>query len=130
MNPLPAIVAGLVLLLSGCASAPNQPLPPAAAASRAKVPMYFHLPTKDGKAITVDAVGIATADRQTLRNKIMEELKTQLVAQTLTCTEAELTDGKLAEVIAKAKEATLKRCQELKIEGVELNVTRVQINSM
>jgi hypothetical protein len=132
MKTLSAIFIGLTALVwGGCASAPGQaPVPAAATASRARVPMYFHLPTKDGKAITVDAIGIAAADRLTVRNQVMEYLKAQLIAQTATLTEAELAGGRLAEVISTAKAATLKHAQELKIAGVELTVTQVQITSM
>ena len=124
--------AAAVVLWSGCASTPTQaPTGPAApVAGNAKVKMYIHLPTKDGKAVTVEAVGSANADRMAIRNNVMEYLKTQLSAQSSKYTEAELNGGKLAEAISAAKDATMKKCQELKIEGVELTVTQVQITSM
>ena len=126
-------VAAAVVLWSGCAGTPAQaPAVPAAPANtgNAKVKMYIHLPTKDGKAVTVEAVGSANADRMAIRNNVMEYLKTQLSAQASKYTEAELNSGKLAEAISAAKDATMKQCQELKIEGVELTVTQVQITSM
>jgi PBP1b-binding outer membrane lipoprotein LpoB len=124
--------AAAVVLWSGCAGnpAPAPAVPAAPAAGSAKVKMYIHLPTKDGKAVTVEAVGSANADRMAIRNNVMEYLKTQLSTQASKYTEAELNGGKLAEAISAAKDATMKKCQELKIEGVELTVTQVQITSM